>query len=470
MVGKACALFAILTSLSGRLSIVVGVEYMHPLSFAVCGVVAVGLLFLIRCMASHRARMLFCCLVLGFIVAWCAVVVYLAWFRADQGIQPYALLLFYAAVGRIVTLFINMQWNFHYSLNTIKQSPRTTVVAVLLAFCLFFLTTMVADFLAVGITLAAFIASGVLALVMERALGRNPRLPHSVESVEKADARAVTSSESYPRTRVLYFGARVLYGMAFGATVGLVSIYVPVGTAQLPVAALVVGAMALGVVGVWLFSSGGKGSLYLVVVTPFLVAFASYACFWAGDLMSVVSLSAMLVEAVWMTQNLFQLPSYRRMTGMKAATFSYYEYSAQIIPFYFVAWFASDLMGALGLSSEVIEPGIVGLACLVGLMGFSVSAMIWHIVRYYPRQANRREGGDGVVLGSEALENLPLMKLLTPRECEVFALLAEGYSRPYIAKTLYISVDTVKVHVKHIYAKLGVDSQDGLIELARTRS
>ena len=46
-------------------------------------------------------------------------------------------------------------------------------------------------------------------------------------------------------------------------------------------------------------------------------------------------------------------------------------------------------------------------------------------------------------------------------------MLAEGYSRPYIAKMLYISVDTVKVHVKHIYAKLGIGSQDDLIRIAR---
>ena len=57
------------------------------------------------------------------------------------------------------------------------------------------------------------------------------------------------------------------------------------------------------------------------------------------------------------------------------------------------------------------------------------------------------------------------LSLLTPREQEVFGMLAEGYSRPYIAKMLYISVDTVKVHVKHIYAKLGVHTHQELIDL-----
>lgn len=57
-----------------------------------------------------------------------------------------------------------------------------------------------------------------------------------------------------------------------------------------------------------------------------------------------------------------------------------------------------------------------------------------------------------------------LLNVLTPRECDVLALLASGYSRPYIAKTLYLADGTVKTHIRHIYAKLSVNSQDELIE------
>jgi LuxR family transcriptional regulator, maltose regulon positive regulatory protein len=53
---------------------------------------------------------------------------------------------------------------------------------------------------------------------------------------------------------------------------------------------------------------------------------------------------------------------------------------------------------------------------------------------------------------------------LTPRESEVHDLLAEGLTNEEIAKLLYISLSTTKVHVKHIYEKLGVRSR---IEAAR---
>jgi ATP/maltotriose-dependent transcriptional regulator MalT len=44
---------------------------------------------------------------------------------------------------------------------------------------------------------------------------------------------------------------------------------------------------------------------------------------------------------------------------------------------------------------------------------------------------------------------------LTRRECEVFALLAEGKTNREIATTLFLTEGTVKVHVRHILRKLG---------------
>jgi DNA-binding CsgD family transcriptional regulator len=53
---------------------------------------------------------------------------------------------------------------------------------------------------------------------------------------------------------------------------------------------------------------------------------------------------------------------------------------------------------------------------------------------------------------------------LSPRETEVHELLAQGMTNEEIAKSLYISLSTTKVHVKHIYEKLGVRSR---LEAAR---
>lgn len=45
---------------------------------------------------------------------------------------------------------------------------------------------------------------------------------------------------------------------------------------------------------------------------------------------------------------------------------------------------------------------------------------------------------------------------LSPREAEVLALIAKGLSNQEIAATAFLSVNTVKTHIRHAYAKIGV--------------
>ena len=54
---------------------------------------------------------------------------------------------------------------------------------------------------------------------------------------------------------------------------------------------------------------------------------------------------------------------------------------------------------------------------------------------------------------------------LTTREAEVFAMLARGRDRAYIEEALVVSRNTVKAHVKHVYAKLGIHSHQELLDL-----
>ncbi|MEC4174921.1 LuxR C-terminal-related transcriptional regulator [Adlercreutzia sp. R7] len=54
---------------------------------------------------------------------------------------------------------------------------------------------------------------------------------------------------------------------------------------------------------------------------------------------------------------------------------------------------------------------------------------------------------------------------LSARETEIFLLLAQGRSRPYIRDSLYLSKNTVATHIRHIYEKLGIHSQQELIDL-----
>lgn len=52
---------------------------------------------------------------------------------------------------------------------------------------------------------------------------------------------------------------------------------------------------------------------------------------------------------------------------------------------------------------------------------------------------------------------------LTNRETDVLRLLARGRTSPFIQEELVLSRNTVKTHVRHIYTKLDVHSQQELI-------
>lgn len=56
---------------------------------------------------------------------------------------------------------------------------------------------------------------------------------------------------------------------------------------------------------------------------------------------------------------------------------------------------------------------------------------------------------------------------LSAQEQRVLALLATGRSNPEIAETLIVSVNTIKVHVKNLYRKLGVTNRVEAVEVAR---
>lgn len=54
-------------------------------------------------------------------------------------------------------------------------------------------------------------------------------------------------------------------------------------------------------------------------------------------------------------------------------------------------------------------------------------------------------------------------KVLSPRECEVAALIARGLSNKEVARELGVSSGTVKIHVHSIFQKLGARSRYNLI-------
>jgi DNA-binding CsgD family transcriptional regulator len=78
-----------------------------------------------------------------------------------------------------------------------------------------------------------------------------------------------------------------------------------------------------------------------------------------------------------------------------------------------------------------------------------------------------RRVGDVLVLREEVTG-------LTRRENEILELAARGHSNATIAASLWISPGTVRIHLQHVYKKLGVQSRTAAVgrirQLKRTET
>ena len=58
--------------------------------------------------------------------------------------------------------------------------------------------------------------------------------------------------------------------------------------------------------------------------------------------------------------------------------------------------------------------------------------------------------------------------LLSARETEVMFFLAKGHNAAYIQEKLYISEGTAKTHIRHIYRKLDIHTQQELMRMVES--
>lgn len=129
-----------------------------------------------------------------------------------------------------------------------------------------------------------------------------------------------------------------------------------------------------------------------------------------------------------------------------------YPYRIAGIAFLLFSGFSIPLVLVLSQSDALAAP----LVMLVQY-GFIVVMGVVSLTTHHPASENQ------VTSKESRLEQLAEHYQLSPRECEVFLLLAQGRSRSYIEKELFIAEGTVKTHTTRIYQKFGVSSKQELI-------
>lgn len=89
-----------------------------------------------------------------------------------------------------------------------------------------------------------------------------------------------------------------------------------------------------------------------------------------------------------------------------------------------------------------------------------IDELIEYISSREEASRNEKENDSNSIILNEFLKNL---KTLSPAERSVFNLYAQDYSAKEIADKLYLSINTIKTHTKHIYSKLYIKSKDELL-------
>lgn len=133
--------------------------------------------------------------------------------------------------------------------------------------------------------------------------------------------------------------------------------------------------------------------------------------------------------------------------------------------------FAVKLLDAQGIM--VLSFALMSLVVFVAMAtGFNPN---WVFHRTHPPRRRAPEGPGADATPRAELEAIFLREAvalqsrfgLTERETDVAALLLAGRSRPFIRDELTVSINTVSSHVRSIFSKCGVHSQQELIDLAR---
>lgn len=221
-------------------------------------------------------------------------------------------------------------------------------------------------------------------------------------------------------------------------------------------------------------------ALYRVIVVPFVIALALAAY----PVSRVVS--SCIISAVVTGLEIIMLLYFTRLAHACGRPLSFGVSIGEFAAYggIFLGTVAKIILGGLLDSALISCEGVALLLVCV----FACSTLLvfrsggelelspsLHDARNFVADASRIAGESSSDKASratfgEVCREVANEKGLSPRETEIFTMLAQGRSQPYIRDVLVLSKNTVSTHVRHIYAKLDVHSKQELLDLIESRS
>ncbi|MCL2136194.1 MAG: helix-turn-helix transcriptional regulator [Coriobacteriia bacterium] len=436
-------------------------SYQNPMLIVVYLVVSVAFVLLLPWMGNNRIRKAINTINIGLVIIWSAALLFVHAGGSFTYLSNTAIVI----VGLIIHAMLLFQWNVHFTLNKVIEVGLILWVASFASIILLFLFYNSSFLLPLPAVCALPLISSVSCWWIEIKDTANPVSENSLSAISEYD-QLNFSTVGNPRTiRMLFFGFRlglsILYGIASGT---FSSFYAQPQTNMILALLIFTAAIAMSVALLVAYRSK-ISPIRFNIVLPFLIAF-SMITVYLGSKPQV--LSRVAIGIAWTVGHVFslsQLPTYREMTKMDLLRFSYLEKASLLVPYAVSALLTSSIVITNNVYQQYSEQ--VDLAVVYFMLMMVVVygiALTRHLLLYFPKQ-HRLELTEAVEDEIDKVNTVANRYSLTKRESEVLFYLAKGYSRPYIEKKLFISKGTAKTHIFKIFQKIGVSSQDELIEL-----
>ncbi|MDR0513674.1 MAG: helix-turn-helix transcriptional regulator [Coriobacteriaceae bacterium] len=462
-----------LCSISGQIEAFSDIHYFSSYGFLSCLIVSVMMMAGVALWQISAVRRILSVANLLMTSVWIVDALYCVGIVVTGGTPSGLALLLFACCCRISSMILTIQWSLFIAACDEQGVILNVSLAMTLAVILYILVCQIGGIMALAVVGIMLLGSNA-SLIREEFSFDDP----SAESLDCTFGHRVNPEEgkekawfySLGAVRARLFASRIAWGVLFGLLFAAASLFPqpkPGSTFVAWCSLLLL--TALGVVVFFLFKKE-EPPLSAATFLPALLAGIVYVCFFESDTNSHARVFVVICHLSWFTQMFYQTPTYRRLLRMDPAVFAYSDKLCSFISFECTMW----AMLALAPSVTFLgSPQTVAQAAqwyTIALLAISIVSMSNHFLGYYP-QSHRIPAFKNAlpVLAREDLPNivdrLSEQYRLTAREADVFRLLALGYSKPYIQKSLFLSEGTVRTHVRNIYQKLAVTSRDELIVL-----
>lgn len=123
--------------------------------------------------------------------------------------------------------------------------------------------------------------------------------------------------------------------------------------------------------------------------------------------------------------------------------------------------------GLAGIASLVTVQGALGMPhAYIQLLAYVLAGGAFIVLLSAARRSLPRPAGPPPATSAKCSSIPGLAEQLTAREVEVLRLAASGITVDEIAQRLYVSPNTVKTHLTHVYGKLGVRGRSDAVRAA----